>query len=178
MLYLFGFRKVGVAVSDLFFVDPEPGPGQEGAEHGVRLEVRVLDQPEIDGSIYASRPIVVDRPIWRADLLESLSGEPGSHDRTHHHPSMRGWEPGSRQYDRAMSDAPVEWVGRRLSDLPKLLEEAEVDPGMVDPEDAEELRRAVPEILDAVNRLLAAVREGSAAVPPPEPVAAARTGWL
>lgn len=178
MLYLFGFRKVGVAVSDLFFVDPNPGRGQEGPEHGVRLEVRLLEQPEAAGTIYASRPIVVDRPIWRADLLESVSGAPGSHDRTHHHPRMKGWEPGSRQYERAMSSDPVEWVGQRLSDLDTLLVEAEVDPAAVDPDDAEELRQAVPEITTAVTKLLAAVREGKAAVPPPEPVAAARTGWL
>ena len=42
MLYVFGFESIGVVVSDLYFVDPDPGPGQEGAERGVRLEVRML----------------------------------------------------------------------------------------------------------------------------------------
>ena len=42
MLYAFGFERVGVVVGDLYFLDPRPGKGQEGAEHGVRLELRVL----------------------------------------------------------------------------------------------------------------------------------------
>jgi hypothetical protein len=43
MLYLFGFHRIGVVLSDLYFVDPNPNPGQEGAERGVRLEVRLLE---------------------------------------------------------------------------------------------------------------------------------------
>ena len=88
MLYLFGFEKVGVAVGDLYFVDPNPGDGQEGAERGVRLEVRMIDRGAPPGSVYSALPITVERPIWRADLLESVDGEPGSHDRTHHHPTV------------------------------------------------------------------------------------------
>ena len=36
MLYVFGFERVGVLVGDLYFVDPRPAKGQDGAEHGVR----------------------------------------------------------------------------------------------------------------------------------------------
>ena len=61
MLYAFGFERIGVVVSDLYFVDPNPDPGQEGAEHGVRLEVRLLGQGELRGSIYSARPIEVGR---------------------------------------------------------------------------------------------------------------------
>ena len=42
MLYVFGFERVGVVVGDLYFVDPNPMKDQEGAEHGVRVELRVL----------------------------------------------------------------------------------------------------------------------------------------
>ena len=42
MLYAFGFERVGVVAGDLYFVDPSPGKGQEGPEHGVRLELRYL----------------------------------------------------------------------------------------------------------------------------------------
>src|SRR2546427_3409574 len=94
MLYAFGFERVGVLVSDLYFVDPHPGEGQEGAERGVRLEVRMLERGELKGSIYSAQPITVGRPIWRADLLESVAGAPGSFNRTHHHPACQGWEPG------------------------------------------------------------------------------------
>ena len=32
MLYAFGFERVGVVAGDLYFVDPRPAKGQEGAE--------------------------------------------------------------------------------------------------------------------------------------------------
>ena len=96
MLYAFGFGRIGVLASDLYFVDPEPGPGQEGAERGVRLEVRMLEQGELKGNFYSSRPIEVGAPVWRADLLETADGPPGSLNRAHHHPAFDGWNPGRR----------------------------------------------------------------------------------
>jgi hypothetical protein len=180
MLHVFGFGGVGVAVGDLYFFDSHAGVGQEGAERGVRLEVRLLASPPADGSIYASRPILVDRPIWRADLLESVAGGPGTWDRTHHHPKMRGWEPGSRQFDDVMSADPLEFVAERLSDLNGLMDGAGMDPDEITEQDAVELRTAVPEILETVRSLLAGVREGRLAREPdgieqPETV---RVGWL
>lgn len=183
VLYAFGFERVGVVVGDLFLVDPRPGAGQEGAERGVRLEVRVVDRPELPGSVYSAQPIVIDRPIWRVDLLETVEGEPGSHDRIHHHPRFRGWEPGRRQWDDELVADPVAWVGRQLSDLDALVARSEVGSGEVDPDDARQLRDAVPEILDVVRRVLARVRAGELATPPEgyregaEPVLA-RAGWL
>ena len=38
LLYAFGFDRIGVLVADLYFVDPSPSAGQEGAERGARLE--------------------------------------------------------------------------------------------------------------------------------------------
>jgi hypothetical protein len=183
MLYMFGFERVGVVVGDLFFVDPRPGPGQEGAERGVRLEVRVVDRPELPGSIYSAQPIHVEQPIWRVDLLETVAGPPGSYDRTHHHPRMREYEPSRREFDEALSADPLAWVGEQLADLDALVERSGVDPGDVDPDDARQLRAAVPEILETTGRLLARVRAGELGQPPAgyvestEPVLA-RNGWL
>jgi len=179
MLYAFGFERVGVVACDLFFVDPDPSPGQEGAERGVRLEVRLFARPEPTGSVYAAQPILVERPVWRADLLESVDGAAGSFDRTHHHPRMRGWEPGRRRFDDDLSTDPLPWVADRLADLDGLLAGAEIDPFEVGSHDAADLRAAVPEILDAVERLLAGVRAGSLAVAPTEdPSPGVRVGWL
>lgn len=178
MLYVFGFERVGVVVGDLYFVNPAPAAGQEGAERGVRLEVRLLERGDPGGGIYSAWPIVVERPVWRADLLETVDGPPGSFDRTHHHPEFQGWDPGSRHFDEALSADPLGWVGARLGELDHLLAGAGVAAGEVPEADATALREAVPEILDAVGRLLERVRAGELARSPEGTLASARVGWL
>ena len=179
MLYILGFDRIGVLLSDLYLVDPEPIKGQEGAEHGVRLELRVLDRGELKGSIYSAQPISVGQPIWRVDLLESVQGVPGSFDRTHHHPAFTGWEPGPRVFDRELSQDPIRWLAARLSDLPGVLKEAGAGEDVAGPGDADAVRVAVPEILEATEELLGKVRRGQAGNPPagadPDSV---RAGWL
>ena len=160
MLYAWGFERVGVVAGDLYFLDPNPAPGQEGAERGVRLEVRLLDRPPLTGTIYAAQPIVIDRPVWRADLLETVAGDPGSHDRTHHHPHFHGWEPGTRQFDPALSGDPMGWLSDQLTRLPDLLSGAEIDADEIGPADARDLAAAAPEIIAAVGSLLTRVRAG------------------
>src|SRR2546422_2176240 len=124
MLYVFGFERIGVVISDLYFVDPHPAPGQEGGERGVRLEVRMLEPGELKGSIYSARPITVEKPIWRADLLESADGPPATFDRTHHHPGFTGWDPCARNFVPELSADPVGWVSNRLMDLDAILVDA------------------------------------------------------
>jgi hypothetical protein len=93
---------------------------------------------------------------------------------------MRGWEPGSRQFDQAMSADPLHFVGDQLSDLKSLMDAAGVDPGDTVDQDADELQAAVPEILQTVQDLLVQVREGHRAKAPDASEAAevVRTGWL
>lgn len=182
MLYAFGFERIGVLVGDLYFVNPRPEAGQEGAERGVRLEVRLMEQGPPPGSIYSAIPITAGRPVWRADLLESVAAEPGSLDRAHHHPAFRGWEPGRRCFDPDLSADPLGFVAGRLADLEGLLAGAGLDPSAVGEGDPESLRRAAPEVVGAVARLLAAVKAGQAGLPParsPDDVGAGtRAGWL
>ena len=178
MLYAFGFERYGVVVGDLYHLDPNPRKGQEGAERGVRLELRVLERGKLRGGIYSAQPITVDEPVWRVDLLESVAGPPGSFDRTHHHPAFRGWEPGRRVFVEELSADPVGWLGTRLSDLPGILEQARVDKHDSDAADAEALRTSVPEILHAVQRLLDQVHAGALATAPDKPATSIRAGWL
>jgi hypothetical protein len=179
VLYAYGFERVGVLVSDLYFVDPKPGPGQEGAERGVRLELRLLEPGELKGSIYSARPIEVTRPVWRVDLLEEASGPPGSLNRAHHHPKFNGWEPGRRVFDPELSADPVGWLGKQLSDLAALLDRAGVEADGSFAADAESLRGRMPEITETVRSLLEDVKAGKLATAPagggPE---SARVSWL
>lgn len=179
MLYAFGFERIGVVVCDLFFVDPDPLAGQEGAERGVRLEVRFLERGALHGSIYSAQPIAVARPVWRCDLLESVAGEPGSFDRTHHHPRFDGWEPGHRVFVDALSADPLGWLRARLAEPSALFDEAGIAPAELGPADATDLAASADEIVAATDRLLRRVRAGELAHPSPDqPLDNHRAGWL
>jgi hypothetical protein len=179
MLQLFGFDRIGVVLGDIYFVDPEPAKGQEGAERGVRLEVRMLEPGDITGSIYASRPIQVAEPVWRADLLESVDGTPGSLNRAHHHPNMRDWEPRKRVFDRALSSDPVGWVGTMLSDLESLLDHAGIEIDETLAADADKLRGAAPDIQRAVSSMLDQVKAGQLGTAPVAgDLNSVRSSWL
>ena len=179
MLYVFGFTRLGVVLSDLYFADPNPEPGQEGAERGVRLEVRYVDVAEQGGTVYASRPIIAGEPLWRVDLLESVTN-PGSLDRAHHHPRMRGWEPGRRTFDEAISADPIGWLASRLDDLSEVTAALADDCVDIGDDELAELRAAAPEIVDAVKRLLGRIGTGELARPPMQADTSVlvRSGWL
>ncbi len=179
MLQVFGFDRVGVVLGDIYFIDPAPGKGQEGPEHGVRVEVRMLEAGELTGSIYSARPISVAEPIWRADLLESTDGVPGSMDRAHHHPHMRDWEPGKRVFDRDLSSDPVRFVGAMLSDLDGLLERAGIEVDDTLAADARSLRSAVPEVQRAMTIMLDQVKAGQLGTAPDgDALTSVRVSWL
>jgi hypothetical protein len=189
VFYAFGFERVGVLVGDLYFVDPHPGQDQEGAEHGVRVELRVLGRGALKGSIYSAQPIEIGQPIWRADLLESVTGRPGSYDRTHYHPVFSGWDPSRRVFVSELSADPLGWLGQKLADLDGLLAAAGFPPDTAGPDDAEQLRAAAPQIVDATRRLLGMVRAGELGSAPRQEAPASmrasagepvliRAGWL
>jgi hypothetical protein len=178
VLYLFGFQRIGVVIGDLYFVDPDPEHGQDSPERGVRLEVRMLEQGELKGNFYSSRPIGIERPVWRADLLESVDGPPGSLNRAHHHPAFEGWNPGRRKFDPELSASPVSWVGEALGDLEGLLERAGLAPDDALAADAVSLRESVPQIMATVAGLLEKVKAGELALAPAGQVSAARISWL
>jgi hypothetical protein len=178
MFAAFGFETLGVVVGDMYFVDPRPLEGQETPERGVRLELRLVDRSDPQGSIYAGVPIAFTRPLWRVDLFGSTESPPGTLDRAHHHPRFDGWEPGRRHFVPELSADPVSWLADQLADPAAVLARAGVDADEVTEADITGLAAAAPDIVAAVKRMLDGVRDGQLAPSPPEPVAAARTGWL
>ncbi len=178
MFAAFGFETMGVVVGDMFFVDPSPDEGQETPERGVRLELRVVDRGEPQGSIYAGVPIAFTRPVWRVDLFGSTKSPPGTLDRAHHHPRFTGWEPSSRNFVPELSADPVAWLAVELADPDTVLSRAGIDPDEVSEADKAGLAAAAPDIVAVVKRMLEGVRDGRLAPEPAETVAAARTGWL
>lgn len=178
MLQVFGFDRVGVLLGDIYFVDPNPRQGQEGAERGVRLEVRMLQAGDLHGSMYSARPIQVAEPVWRADLLETADGPPGSLNRAHYHPGMQNWEPGRRVFDPALTADPVGWVGTQLADLESLLGAAGVEVDEALAADAQSLRAVVPNVQRVVSAMLDRVKAGELARAPEGEVASARVSWL
>jgi hypothetical protein len=178
MLRAFGFERVGVVVGDIYWLDPEPGQGQEGPEHGVRLEVRVFQRGELKGSIYSAQPINVDRPIWRVDLLESVDGN-RPFDRTHHHPVFKDWNPGRRVFARELTQDPFGWLEAQLADLPGVLERAGLPEDTATAEDVAGLRETAPEIAGVAKSMLERVRIGELGRAPDDIDGnLVRSGWL
>jgi hypothetical protein len=179
MLQVFGFDRVGVALGDIYFIDPNPANGQEGPERGIRLELRMLQPGELTGSIYSSRPITIGEPVWRVDLLESADGPPGSLNRAHHHPAMSNWEPHKRVFDRGLSSDPVGWIGSMLADLEGLLGNAGIEVDAALAADAEKLRASLPEVQRAVSAMLDKVKAGELGLAPEGgDLTSARVSWL
>ena len=177
VLWSMAFDRIGVVVSDLYFVDPNLDQ-DGGAERGVRLELRLFERDELKGSVYSGVPIRIDRPVWRVDLLECVASPRGSLDRAHHHPRFRGWEPGMRVFVEELSADPVGWLGKRFADIEGVLEEAGIGDDEIGPRDRDDLRGAGPLIVAAVERLLDEVKEGRAGLEPTAHGDFVRASWL
>ncbi|HME78947.1 MAG TPA: hypothetical protein VKI00_25815 [Mycobacterium sp.] len=178
MFAAFGFETLGVVVGDMYFIDPDPLAGQETPERGVRLELRLVERAEPQGSMYAGVPIAFTRPVWRVDLFGSTESPPGTLDRAHHHPRFNGWEPSRRHFVAELSADPLSWLADQLADPDAVLARAGFDADEIATADKAGLAAAGPEIVAAVKRMLDGVRDGELAPAPAELVAAARTGWL
>src|SRR5262245_16776463 len=142
VLWALAFDRIGIIMGDLYFVDPNLDQGDEGAERGVRIELRMFERDDLKGSVYSAVPIRVDRPIWRIDLLETADSTPGSLNRAHHHPKFRGWEPGQRVFVEELSAKPLQWVAERFAAIDEVLADAGITADEVGADDIEPLRSA------------------------------------
>jgi hypothetical protein len=178
MLWTLAFDRVGVVMSDLYFVDPALDQGESGAERGVRLELRLFERDELKGSVYSAVPIRVDQPIWRVDLLETAESEPGSLNRAHHHPRFHGWEPGRRVFVEELSASPLSWVRDRFAAIEGVLADAQVEDAVLGVDDIEALRAAGPAVVTQLEHMLGEVAAGRAGRAPAEHGDFVRSSWL
>jgi hypothetical protein len=178
MLWTLAFDRIGVVMSDLYFVDPALDQGDDGAERGVRLELRLFERDELKGSVYSAVPIRVAEPIWRIDLLETADSKPGSLNRAHHHPRFHGWEPGKRVFVEELSADPLTWVKKRFAEIEDVLDDARVERSTLGDDDVEGLRNAASTIVAQLEHMLAEVAAGRAAKKPDGDATFVRESWL
>jgi hypothetical protein len=97
---------VAVVVRHWFEIDLDDA----SMEHGARIELRELAAHPRRGSESAAQLIAVDRPLWRADLFDRLTDEPGTFGVAHYHPEFSGNEPCPRVWDPELTAGPWRWL--------------------------------------------------------------------
>ena len=129
-------------------------------ERGTRVEVRILDAEPKQGSRFAAERVVLDRPVFRADLFDQTDKDPGNLAAAHFHPGFDGIEPLDRHWDDAIRQDPTGWLASELSDLPALLSRAGYDADGAPwlEADTAALRDAAPVVVAVVEATWAAVR--------------------
>jgi hypothetical protein len=146
MEHAFVFDNVAVVVGPWH----EP---MEPPERGARIEVRLLDHEPRRGSPSAAQRVVIDRPLFRADLFDQVDGPPGNLRSAHFHPHFEGVEPCIRTWPEGIADDPLGWLRAELGDLEQLVKRAGVEPGDVPglDQDAKALFDALPRVVAAVE---------------------------
>jgi hypothetical protein len=132
VLYLVALSRSAVVVRHWFEIDLTDC----SMEHGARVEIRERPSQPHRGSESAAQIIAADRPLWRADLFDRLTDEPGTFGAAHYHPRFDGNEPCERTWDPALTADPWTWLGDQLT---RLGAGPGRDPWPLDPEDAAEL---------------------------------------
>jgi hypothetical protein len=123
---------VAVVVRHWFEIDLEDA----SMEHGARVELRELAAPPRRGSESAAQLIALDRPLWRADLFDRLTDEPGTFGVAHYHPEFSGHEPCPRVWDPELTARPWRWLHDQFARLGAARPDG---PWELDPADAAEL---------------------------------------
>lgn len=128
-------------------------------EHGARIELRELAPRQHRGSESASQLVTADRPLWRADLFDRLTDQPGSYGSAHFHPAFSGNEPCSRAWDTVLTASPWDWLHEQVASTGSASGHG---PWRLSPEDASQLSGLADTVV-AMARQFAPERCDSAA---------------
>jgi hypothetical protein len=144
--HILALSRTAVVVRHWFEIDLDDA----SVEHGVRIEVRELAAHPRRGSESAAQLVVVDRPLWRADLFDRLTDAPGTFGVAHYHPWFLGHEPCPRVWDAKLTADPWSWLGDQFTQLG-----AEDGSALwpVDPADASEVSRLSASIVLLARQL-------------------------
>jgi hypothetical protein len=160
MRHVFVFDHIAVVVGPWW----EPG---DPPERGARVELRMRTNEPHRGSPSAAQRIVIDEPLFRADLFDRIDAPPGNLRAAHFHAGFDGVEPRDRQWPAELRAYPTRWLQEQLADLAALLAQSRAQPPVdasAVARDAEALRDALPAIVAAVEATWARVRAASAFV--------------
>jgi hypothetical protein len=153
MLHAFVFEKVAVLV----FPWREP---MDPPERGARVEVRLRADEPHRGSPSAAQRVVIDEPVFRADLFDQAGHPPGNLRSAHFHPMFHGVEPCDRIWPEEIKQDPTGWLAAELGDLHRMLKRAGVGARESwSDADAAAVREAVPDVVAAVEATWAKVRQ-------------------
>ena len=147
LTYAFLFERFAVTVKQ--WIEHAPG----GDERGARVEIQRLEAHPT-GSQYATVPLALTEPVWRADLFTLISGAPGNFDSAHYHPHFDGLEPSERYWADDLPGDPVAWLSTQLTDHLDALLLAGGAQDLAGGPEADDVRAAVPDILDRVRRCM------------------------
>jgi hypothetical protein len=147
-------NRTALVIRHWFEIDLEDA----SMEHGARVELRELAEVPHRGSESASQMITADRPLWRADLFDRLSEEPGSFGAAHFHPAFEGNEPCDRVWAQDLTADPWAWLHTQVTTAGAA---ATGKPWPVDAADAAELATMADTVVGLAQGL-AAIRCTSA----------------
>lgn len=148
MKRVFVFSRVGVVIQSVYFSRPD-----KGDEHGVRLELRLIDEAPHRGTAAAAQGLSLDETVWRVDIFTSVPRLPMRFDRAHFHPSFQDHEPSEREWDEQLAHDPHTWLRSQLSDLGAMLARANRHLPDVVVADRDVLKQSIPEITERVEFL-------------------------
>jgi len=155
VLHVLALSRSAVIVRHWFEINLTDG----SMEHGARIELRERPPQPHRGSESAAQVIVVDRPLWRADLFDRLGDEAGRFAAAHYHPRFAGDEPCGRTWDPALTADPWRWLGEQIASLGTV---AGGEPWPLDAADASDLPRLEDQVV-TLARQFSPQRCGSAA---------------
>jgi len=111
--HILALARSAVIVRHWFEIDL----GDASMEHGARIELRELAPRPHRGSESAAQLVAADRPLWRADLFDRHTDEPGRFGVAHYHPGFVGNEPCPRQWDPELTADPWRWLRDQIANL-------------------------------------------------------------